>query len=181
MNQNFRCDQKIDYCRQHVYPMCCCCYGITEKGFYRFLNFFDIIFAVIILISNSSTYGTNKIPNTINITIYAIWFVMAVTCFVWYCSSKSNYGTLVHKLYVVVRMGMSIVNLCMVATFIVFLIVDLNDATKVEKRNEVVWLLITQCLVNLPIGLVSLNWSCLLSRVVNNRAFMNTYENDANH
>ena len=179
MNQNYHYDQKIDYSRQAVYPMCCCCYGITEKGFYRFINFFDIIFAVIILVSNATTFNTNKVPNSINISIYAVWFVLAVSSFVWYCSSKSNYGTLVHKFYAVIRMGISIINLCLVAMFIVTLIVDLNKTDVVEDRTKIVWLLITQCLINLPIGLVSLNWSCLLSRVVNNRGIMNTYENDS--
>ena len=166
-------NQKFDYTQQAVFPMCCCCYTISEKGFYSFINFFDIIAAVIYLVYNGITLKDNKVANSCYLTLYSIWFILAVISYFMYCSSRSNYGTFVHKLYAIIRMGLAVVNLVLICLGIVLVIVSLNDEKTSHSSSEYVSAILLYVLLFLPIGLVSLNWSCILSRVAHNRGLMN--------
>ena len=166
--------QKIDFTQQLVYPMCCCCYSITEKGFYAFLNFFDIVVAVFYLVYNGVTLSDDKVTNSCYLALYSVWFVLAVISYFMYCSSRNNYGTCIHKMYTIIRMGMAIVNLVFVCLGLVLVILALNnDHNNAQSHATYVSAILIFVLVELPLGLVSLNWSCILSRVVHNRSIMN--------
>ena len=165
---------KVDATIQLVYPMCCCCYSITEKFFYSFINFFDLVFAVVLLVFKGTTINEDKVTNSCYLTLYGIWFVLAVVSYVMYCSSASNYGTFIHKLYAIIRMGLAIVNLVFICMGVVIAIIALNhDNVDQQTHGAIVAAILVTVLVNLPLGIVSVNWSCILSRVVHNRGLMN--------
>ena len=166
-------DQKFDYTQQQVYPMCCCCYSISEKAFYSFVNFFDIFVAVVYLVYNGATLKDHKIANSCYLTLYSIWFILSVLSYFMYCSSKSNYGTFVHKLYAIIRMGLTILNLVFLVLGVILVINGLNKNDEAHSSSEYVSAILLYVLLFLPLGLVSINWSCILSRVVHNRGLMN--------
>ena len=175
MNQNYHYEQKMDYSKQVVFPMCCCCYSVTEKGFYTFINLFDLLMAVFVLVYSALTLKESKIVGSSNLSLYALWFVISGVSLIIYCSSNKNYGSCLHKIYAIIRMGLTIINLAFVCFGTIAVIVQLGDEDLKSKHTEFVFGLILNVLFFIPMGIVSVNWSCILSKVVHNRSLMNNY------
>ena len=140
-----------------VSPMCCCYYNFTERGFYKFINIWDLVFCILTLLNF----------NLIKLILNVLFLIIVIIALVSFCNTN-QYNTGIHKTYAIIRLIFVFLQLIYLIAFSVLFILaftsgQLNDH---EKTIVIVNLVINLAIV-LPIVAVSIQWSFLLKRVVN--------------
>ena len=144
---------------RQVSPMCCCYYTFTERGFYKFINIWDLIFACLGLLGG-------KIPQII---MSVLFFIFVLICLIKFCNN-GDYGTGFHKAYAIIRLVFVFLELIFIIIFSVLCIVTLSKLdSNHEAYGPVLTVLITYAAILLPITIVSIQWSFLLKNVINNK------------
>ena len=164
-------DASNEYIERFIYP-CCCFINLQESNFFKFINFFDLVYTIAVFAFNFVTYESTKIFKTVSLSVSTVWFLLSFLSLVIYCKAK-NYGSTFHTFYAVSRIFFCAVILMGLGAAIERDYNNMQQGSVEFDFSAVIKKIWKRLFLTIPMQLFNLHWSFLLYLVVVNRVEVN--------